>query len=145
MYSWTTDALLKAVVGKPPAASAKESEKTSYEQKQAGVRNFLDRVYDEMRNLGLTSQERALNYAATNAFQVQQVYQKAIEEQTQLDGIEVEKSPVCRPGADCWDVKLTFFNPTRRFEQARKVYRLTVDVTDVVPVTVGGIRQWYTY
>ena len=98
-----------------------------------------------MRNLGLTPQDRALNYAATNAFQIQQVYQTAIEEQMQLDTIEVEKSPVCRPGADCWDVKLTFFNPARRFEQARKVYRCTVDVTDVVPVTVGAVRQWHIY
>jgi cyanobactin maturation PatA/PatG family protease len=145
MYSWSTKALLGAVLGKAPAESAKGQERAAYEQKQAGVRNFLDRVYDEMRNLGLTSQERALNYAATNAFQVQQVYQTAIEEQTQLDTIQTEKSPVCRPGADCWDVKLTFFNPTRRFEQARKVYRFTVDVTDVVPVTVGTMRQWHVY
>jgi len=145
MYSWSTKALLTAVLGKPPAASAKEAERTAYQRKEAGVQNFLERVYDEMRNLGLTSQERALNYAATNAFQAGQVFQSAIEEQTQLDTIEVEKSPVCRPGADCWDVKLTFFNPARRFEQARKVYRFTVDVTDIVPVTVGTIRQWHIY
>ena len=98
-----------------------------------------------MRNLGLTSQERALNYAATNAFQVQKVFQRAIEDETQLDAIEVGTSPVCRPGADCRDVKLTFFNPTRRLEQARKVFRFTVDVTDVVPVTVGTVRQWHVY
>jgi cyanobactin maturation PatA/PatG family protease len=145
MYSWSTKALLAAVLGKPPAASAKEEERRTYQQREAGVRNFLERVYDEMRNLGITSQERALNYAATNAFQVQQVYQTAIAEQTQLDTIEVEKSPVCRPGADCWDVKLTFFNPVRRLEQARKVYRFTVDVTDIVPVTVGTMRQWHIY
>ncbi len=145
MYSWSTKALLAAVLGKAPAATAKEAERTAYQQKETGVQNFLERVYDEMRNLGLTSQERALNYAATNAFQVQRVYQRAIEEQTQLDAIEIEKSPVCRPGADCWDVKLTFFNPTRRLEQARKVYRFTIDVTDVVPVTVGTVRQWHIY
>jgi len=145
MYNWSIKALLAAVLGKPPAASAKEEQRSAYEQKEAGVRSFFERVYDEMRNLGLTPQDRALNYAATNAFQVQQVYQMAIQEQTQLDTIEVERSPVCRPGADCWDVKLTFFNPARRFEQARKVYRFTVDVTDVVPVTVGAIRQWHIY
>jgi len=145
MYSWSTKALLAAVLGEPPAKSAKEEVQRAFEQKQEGVQNFLERVYDEMRNLGITSQERALNYAATNAFQVQQVFQRAIEEQTQLDTIEVEKSPVCRLGADCWEVKLTFFNATRRFEQARKVYRFTVDVTDVVPVSVGTVRQWHIY
>jgi len=145
MYNWSTKALLGAVLGKPPAASAKQEERSAYERREAGIQNFFERVYDEMRNLGLTPQDRALNYAATNAFQIQQVYQTAIEEQMQLDTIEVEKSPVCRPGADCWDVKLTFFNPARRFEQARKVYRCTVDVTDVVPVTVGAVRQWHIY
>jgi len=145
MYSWSTEALLAAVLGKAPMPAAKEQERTAYQQKEAGVRNFLERVYDEMRNLGLISKERALNYAATNAFQIHQVYQRAIEEQTQLDTIEAEKAPVCRPGSDCWDVKLTFFNPLRRMEQARKVYRLTIDVTDLVPVTVGSIRQWYVY
>jgi len=142
MYNWTTKSLLAAVLGKPPTA---KEERSAYERKEAGVRNFFERVYDEMRNLGLAPQDRALNYAATNAYQVQQIYQTAIEEQMQLDTIEVEKSPICRPGADCWDVKLTFFNPARRYEQARKVSRMTVDVTDVVPVTVGTVRQWYVY
>ena len=32
------------------------------------VMNFLDKVYYQMRNLGQTSQDRALNYAATNVF-----------------------------------------------------------------------------
>jgi hypothetical protein len=86
-----------------------------------------------------------LNYAATNAFQVHQAFQRAIEEQTELNAIDAERSAICRPGADCWDVKLTFFNPARRFEQAIKVYRFTVDVSDVVPVTVGSMRQWHTY
>ncbi len=145
MFSWSTAALLEAVVGKAPAKSAKEEERRAHEEKQEGLRNFLERVYEEMRNLGLTSQERALNFSATNAFQAQLVFKKAIEEGTQLDTIEVEKSPLCRPGADCWEVKLIFFDPARRFEQARKVYRFTVDVTDVVPATLGTLRQWHVY
>lgn len=145
MYNWSTKALVAAALGKPPAASAKHDERSAYEQKRTGVMNFFERVYYELRNLGLAPQDRALNYAATNAYQVLEIYQTAIYEQTQLDTIEVERSPVCRPGADCWDVKLTFFNPSRRYEQARKVCRMTVDVTDVVPVTVGAVRQWYVY
>lgn len=144
MYNWSTKAMLGAILGKAPAASAKE-ERSAYDRKQAGVQNFFERVYYELRNLGLAPQDRALNYAATNAYQILEIYQTAIKEQTQLDTIEVERSPVCRPGADCWDVKLTFFNPARRYEQARKVCRMTVDVTDVVPVTVGAVRQWYVY
>ena len=60
-----------------------------------------------------------------------------------LDTIEVERSPICRQYSDCWDVKLMFFNPSKVFEQARKVYRFTVDVSDVVPVMVGDVRSWF--
>jgi len=59
-----------------------------------------------------------------------------------LDQIEVVRSPICREGSDCWDVKLFFFNPTKVFEQARWVSRFTVDVIDA-PVMVGDVRAWY--
>ena len=36
------------------------------EQKRIGVRNSLDRVYHELRNLGLLPQERALNFQIVN-------------------------------------------------------------------------------
>jgi cyanobactin maturation PatA/PatG family protease len=143
IYSWNTTALVEAVCGTPPPAQASQREKDEYAQKVQAVANFLRRVYDELRNLGVTSQERAINYAATNAFQIGEVFRDAIREEMDLDTIEVERSPICRPSSDCWDVKLTFFNPRRVFEQARKVYRFTVDVSDVVPVMVGPVRSWF--
>ena len=60
-----------------------------------------------------------------------------------LDTMEVERSPICRPDSDCWDVKLTFFDPSKVFERARKEYRVTVDVGDVITVTVGDVRAWF--
>jgi hypothetical protein len=60
----------------------------------------------------------------------------------ELDEIDVVRSPICRPESDCWDVKLTFFDPSRMLDRARKVYRFTVDVSDVTPVTVGSVRSW---
>ncbi len=135
MYSWSTPALVKAIVG-----DGEESAEI-----QAGVANFLQRVYYELRNLGLSSEERAINFAATNAFQVAMVFEAAIRENLQLDNIGVEASPICRPGADCWDVKLTFFDPQKRLERARQVYRFTVDVSDVIPVTVGAVRSFSVY
>src|SRR5262249_36899295 len=53
MYSWTTAALTEAIRAKDPSAASE-------------VGNFLERVYYEARNLGLTPQERALNFAATS-------------------------------------------------------------------------------
>ncbi len=111
-------------------------------QKVDGVRNFLEKVYHELRNLGVSSQERSINYAATNALNVSKIFEVMIKDQMQLDIIEVEQSPICKPGADCWDVKLTFFAPSRQLERARKAYRFTVAVGDTCPVIVGPVRSW---
>jgi cyanobactin maturation PatA/PatG family protease len=141
MYSWSTPKLVQAVTGAHKGKlSAPQLTETS-----RGVKNFLERVYYEIRNLGLSPQERAMNFAATNAFQVETVFRDSIQRELKLDLIDVEKSPLCRPGADCWDVKLTFFNPVKRTEQSRHVYRFTVDVSDTIPVTVGPIRDWDVY
>jgi cyanobactin maturation PatA/PatG family protease len=141
IYSWSTAALLEAVIGKVPSGK----DRAGYNAKAADISNFLDRVYYELRNLGLSSQERAINFAATNAFQVERVFHSAILGQLKLNFIAVERSPICRPESDCWDVKLTFFQPMKRLEQAQEVYRFTVDVSDVVPVTVGRVRHWQVF
>jgi hypothetical protein len=87
-----------------------------------------------------------VNYAATNAFNVAQTFKLVLEdkEKLELETIEVERSPICRPDSDCWDVKLMFFFPERQVQTVRKAYRFTVDVSDVVPVTVGLVRWWFT-
>jgi cyanobactin maturation PatA/PatG family protease len=143
MYSWATPDLVLKVVGAPPSESAPPQEVQAHSKKSEGVRSFLDRVYFELRNLGITPQERAMNYAATNAFNIEHVYESAMKEEMDLDRIAVERSPVCRPDSDCWDVKLFFFFPQRQVQTVRKVYRFTVDVSDVVPVTIGSIRSWF--
>lgn len=142
MYSWTSAALTKEVCGTPPAKSAQAQQQEEYARKTQAVANFLERVYHELRNLGLAPQDRAINYAATNAMNIEKIFEAALKDNMELDAIEVERSPICRLDSDCWDVKLTFFNPGRVFEQAKKVYRFTVDVSDVCPVMVGKVRSW---
>ena len=127
MFAWDTTGLVKAVT-----KNAAEHDR---------VANFLNRVYYELRNLGQSPQERAQNFAATNAFQVSQVFHTAVGQKQELDTIGVVKSPICRQDSDCWDVTLTFFDP-QNDRAARTVYRFTVDVSDVVPCTVGAIRSW---
>jgi cyanobactin maturation PatA/PatG family protease len=142
MFSWTTQALVKAAVGE---ASDEEGQQGEYESRAEEVTNFLERVYYEIRNFGIAPQERAINFAATNAFQIDHVYRDAIRARMSLDRIEVERSPICRPESDCWDVKLTFFDPSRRLERARIVYRFTVDVSDIIPISIGKVRRWSVY
>jgi cyanobactin maturation PatA/PatG family protease len=138
VFSWATQPLIDNVVGARPRAAA---ERGAYDRRVAGLNNFLSRVYYDLRNLGITAQERALNYSATNAFQVAQVMESATQGDLELDTINVRKSPVCRPDSDCYDIEIGFFDP-RNVNVATRVYRFTVDVSDVIPVTIGQVRAW---
>jgi hypothetical protein len=153
MFSWNTDALVNSLTPPPPpggadaarrgrkgasAADAEQAEATNRLLRDQ-VANFLDRIYYEFRNLGVESRERAMNYAATDAFQQTQIFRTSVEAGMRLASISVERSPLCRPGSDCWDIALTFFNPSKLIEQARRVHRYTIDVSDVIPVTVGPV------
>ncbi|MSO26531.1 MAG: PatA/PatG family cyanobactin maturation protease [Candidatus Nanopelagicales bacterium] len=110
---------------------------------QENLRGFLDRIYYDMRNLGVLSSDRALNFAATNAFQAAMVFSEALGGGMQLETLETEMSPFARADSDAWDVKMKFFDPenTRR---ARRVYRFTIDVSELMPVTLGAVRSWTT-
>ncbi len=133
MYSWTTLALTDAT-----GAAAKASPEA-----QKDLAEFLHGVYDDTRNLGLTSQERALNFAATNALTLQMIFRDIRKEFKgyEFDTFEVERSPVCRPESDCWDVLLIFYDPSE-LRRARRAVRFTVDVSDVVPNVVGRRRDF---
>ncbi len=98
-----------------------------------------------MRNSGSTAQERALNFSVTNAYALYQILIQAMEAGLQFSSVETEKSPLCRPESDCWDVKFTFFNPLHRSRVARQVFRYTVDVSDVEPVQIGNTRTWQVH
>jgi hypothetical protein len=165
MRSWKTDALVQAVVGPGPGKKSQEEEKNAYKAKKQRVSNFLDRVYYECHNLGREPKDRALNFVVTTvlneevgrdiralvevgcnikvAAQGQNTNNEdQIKKEMALDTIKVERSPIGRPGSDCWDVKLIFFYPHRKSQSAKKVYQFTVDVTDFVPVLVGPMRSW---
>ena len=116
------------------------------------LRNFLNKVYYEFRNLGQNPQDRALNYSATNMFQLASSLPAVINPTSLIpniaagtlyafDTISVSKSPYCRMDSDCWDVQLTFFDPTND-QSANIVLQYTVDVSDTMPVTLGPARMW---
>lgn len=111
----------------------------------ADLSNFLERIYYELRNLGVSPQDRAINFSATNAFQAGKVFQEAFDDNMQLSNITAERSPTGRPGTISYDVKLIFFDPAQRFNKAKKVYRWTVDVSEEIPVQVGKVRDWFEY
>jgi cyanobactin maturation PatA/PatG family protease len=142
MYSWTVRALVEAACGKRPAAGASQKDKDIYERKTDAMRNFLHRIYYEFRNLGVTPEDRARNYAGTNALLAARVFEDAVKAELALDTIGVERSPICRPESDCWDVNLTFFDPKKTLERAREVYQYTVDASEPAVVMVGKVQRW---
>ena len=136
MYGWNVKVLIDGALASEDLRGADEDEV------REGLAAFLNRVYYDLSNLGQTSRDRALNFAATNIFQVASVFVKAIASRRQLDTIEVDKSPYCRLNSDCWDVVLTFFDPDNQ-QRSRQVFRFTLDVSDTtIPVTVGSIKSW---
>src|SRR5215208_1165358 len=138
MHSWSTQALVDSALGPIPE---KKGEQEEYRRRASGLGDFLSRIYYDLRNLGITPEDRALNYAATNAFQAAEVIAAATAEGRDLDRIAVHKSPVCRPDSDCYDVELSFFNPDNTNVAAR-VFRFTIDVSDVIPVSIGTTRSF---
>lgn len=105
------------------------------------LRNFLNRVQRQNRNLGIAGADRALNYSATTAFRVLDVLLQTIPRKLELDDILVAKSATCRPGSECFDVDIRFFSPDD-VRQPIWVFRFTVDVNDQVPVYVDAISSW---
>lgn len=105
------------------------------------IRDFLNKLYYELRNLGQMSQDRAMNFGATNAFQAVRILVQAQVQDLALDTVGAQKSPYQRVDSDSWDILLRFFNPNNLMV-ARTVYRFSVDVSDVMPVLCGEIRQW---
>ncbi|MDB9513170.1 PatA/PatG family cyanobactin maturation protease [Kamptonema animale CS-326] len=139
LYGWKVNNLVNAAINTVRATATDAQE----EAIRRTLSSFLNRIYYDLRNLGTTSQDRALNFAATNAFQAATTFAQAVAEGMELDSITVDKSPFCRPDSDCWDVKLKFFDPENS-RRAKRVYRFTIDVSDIIPVTLGDVRSWST-
>jgi hypothetical protein len=137
LFGWRVNTLISAAT----QAAAAETGDRGEGDLRGSLREFLTRIYYDLRNLGATSADRALNFAATNAFQAAQTFAEAVAAGLALDTIGVEKSPFCRMDSDCWDVRLRFFDPENS-RRARKVFRFTIDVSDILPVTLGVVRTW---
>lgn len=130
IYGWSTDSMLDAV--DPSGQNVKL---------RRAMRDFLEKVYGELHNAGLKSRERALNFSATNIFQAAWTASEAVNQGFELHSIEVGKSPFCRIFSDCWEVLLKFQDP-EDCHRAYRVYRFSIDVSDVLPVTLGSIHGW---
>jgi cyanobactin maturation PatA/PatG family protease len=143
---WTVESLLDAARGRLEGdVKADEAIAQNEDRWRELLADFLERVYNGSRNLGLSPEERAINYAATDAYQAGKAILKAIEAQgvhVELDRVQVRRNPLSHPQAACCDIELYFSQPKLRSQALQRVYRYMVDVSDAIPVTVGEIRSW---
>lgn len=138
--NWSIRELIQAAKTAAPGAAGLTPEQSAQVDELA--EEFLHRIYFELRNAGRLPQERALNYAGTNLFGPMEILTKMLRANYAIDVIQVMRSTLGRPGSDCWDVTLSFFNPAQPLQSVRWIHRFTVDVSEVIPVTVGDIRSW---
>lgn len=155
LYTWNEHVFVQAVT----AALKKDLERRKVtveggNQPDPGktIRAFLDKIYWQFRNLGQSSADRAMNFAGTNAFEVgkemaegmlaaNQVPGANDEHLYSLDTITVTKSPFCRPGSDCQDVVITFFDPEND-RRAKLSFLFTYDVSDELPVSLAPVHKF---
>lgn len=147
LYAWEEKALVDHVV---ESVARSRGEDVSDDARQL-TRIFLDKVYNELRNLGQSPPDRALNFAATNAFQFVEAISGGMLSASMmpgpsnnlysLDRIVVSKSPYCRMDSDCWDVKVIFFDP-EEVRRARQVIQYTIDVSDQLPVSLAPTHMF---
>lgn len=151
LFTWSETALVDEIV----QAVQQTQPDTDVGFLRLTLRNFLDKIYYQLRNLGQTSSDRALNFAATNAFIFAEVVRQGLLTAQNLPGrtadgpnlytldtIAVSKSPYCRMDSDCWDVQVTFFDPEND-RRARSVYQYTIDVSDEMPVSLAPTHQFF--
>ncbi|KUM99086.1 hypothetical protein AQI95_40575 [Streptomyces yokosukanensis] len=160
VYAWNEARLVESIIeGIRDAAAADRLKPLPDDEVRQHVRAFLDKVYYQFRNLGQSSADRALNFAATNGFLLGSTLKEGLlapgvtqrprkadgtVEQPRLgalDTISVSKSPYCRPGSDCQDVTVSFFDPEND-QRAKTVYQFTFDVSDELPVSLAPVHQF---
>jgi cyanobactin maturation PatA/PatG family protease len=152
LYSWNQNQLIQQAID--AVAATQPAGATGYATAAlTALRNFLDYVYYQLRNLGQASSDRALNYTATNVFAAVEGIAKAMNPASfgvvtpvagqtgiyTLGSISVSQSPFCRMDSDCWDVQLTFFDPENS-NRANVALQMTVDVSDEMPVSLAPTR-----
>ncbi len=155
LYTWNEAVLLDTLIDTInkdfEARDAGQPEEQTVRQL---IRAFLDKVYYQFRNLGRSAPDRALNYAATNAFELTRELAKGFLSaqlfpqrpgQPQvlyaLDDITVTKSRYARPDADAYDVTLIYFD-TENERHSRVAQLFTYDVSASPPVSLANPRQF---
>ncbi|MFE7439320.1 S8 family serine peptidase [Streptomyces chartreusis] len=151
VYAWNEAELVKDISARVSEDTADRNVSIASDTVQKTIRAMLDKFYYEFRNLGQSSPDRALNYAATNAFLAgQQIAEGLLSAKHvpgpedrfyALDRVTVTKSPYCRIDSDCQLVSLVFFDPEDE-RRSNVTFQFTVDVSRTIPVILAPPRTF---
>ncbi|MFI1398652.1 S8 family serine peptidase [Streptomyces sp. NPDC020681] len=154
LYTWNEALLVESVVREVTddfTIRKLTLEEERLDKLRTTIRALLDKIYWQFRNLGQSSADRALNAAGTNAFLVGSEIKDGVlsakhvpgkdDNFYTLDTVKVSKSPFCRPGSDCQEVILDFFDPENE-RRARVSYLFTFDVSDELPVSLAPVHKF---
>ncbi|MEU6298024.1 S8 family serine peptidase [Streptomyces erythrochromogenes] len=149
IYTWNETELVKAISEQVRTDTDRREVRISDLTVQKTIRAMLDKIYYQFRNLGQSSADRALNYAATNAFVFGQQISEGLlsakhvpgpeDRFYALDTISVSKSPYCRSDSDCQLVRIVFFDPEDE-RRSKVTFMFTIDVSRVIPIPLAPPR-----
>ena len=103
--------------------------------------SILRKIKDESRNDGAGGPYRTLNYLLANPVQLTMSAVIAQREGFTFGGLNIIRSTFSRPYSECWDIELAFVDTENEF-RAGLIHRHTVDVADILPVSVGTLKTW---
>jgi cyanobactin maturation PatA/PatG family protease len=157
LHTWNEAALVNAAVDQVETEMRADAQRRDVDMAvnreflERNIRAFLDKVYFQFRNLGQSPPDRAMNYAATNAFVLTNEIRSGLlsakyvpgpnEGLYTMDTVTVSRSPYCRMDSDCWDVVVTFFDP-EEVRRAKVSYLFTIDVSAKIPVSLAPAHRF---
>ncbi|MER6789128.1 S8 family serine peptidase [Streptomyces sp. NPDC000658] len=154
LYTWNENVFVEHLLAVLAKSEDRAGKTPDPQDLRATLLAVLDKIYYQLRNLGQSSADRALNFAGTNAFLVGKEIAEGLapfrlpdhpgndaRHPYALDTIRVSKSPFCRPGSDCQDVVFTFFDPEND-RRANLSLLFTYDVSDELPVSLAPVHKF---
>ena len=102
---------------------------------------MLRAIKDESRNDGAGGPARTLNYLMANPLQLAMSALGAQSEGFTFGDFGIVRSTFSRPNSECWDIQLRFIDEDDEFRSGL-IHRHTVDVADILPVSVGQMKAW---
>jgi hypothetical protein len=152
--SWSLAKLIELILLHQPEMQDANVARQVLEELQRKLTSLLQHFDRRVRNSGVSSADRALNYAAT---QLQEIFAENANELVtielpsgerpkvkvfELDEIALPThNQVGPPGSDCWEVEIAFFDPENT-NAARVMVAQTIDVSDVVPHLVEPAKTY---